>query len=147
MEGQLYTITYFSKSKLTGDIDKIEQEVNAILEIAQENNSQRSVTGALLYSGGYFIQVLEGPEEAVEEIFEFIQCDKRHKEITVLTNKHIEHRSFSKWAMALAGVQANLFPRLEGVLAVPQDLTQSETGIALVDVMIGLLQKYEEAVT
>lgn len=143
MAKTIYTLTYFSKSSLTGDIESIKQQINDILLVAQEKNSRKAVTGALLYSGGYFIQVLEGEQSDVEEIFEAIMCDDRHTDITVLTNKYLASRSFSKWSMALAGVQEQMSPRLDGLLVAPEELVETESGVALIDAMVELLSKYQ----
>ena len=137
-----YTLTYFSKSALKGNVDSIKHQINELLAVAQKNNSSKSITGALLYSGGYFIQVLEGAQKDVEEVFELIMCDNRHSDITVLTNKHVAARSFSKWSMALAGVREDIPESLDGLLVAPEELVETESGMVLIDVMVELLNKY-----
>jgi len=97
----LYSVAYISKNTIKGDRDVIEAEIKSILASAHKNNPALNVTGALLYSGGYFCQVIEGPEEVLEELFENIQLDSRHGQVTVLHFEPIEKRSFGKWAMAL----------------------------------------------
>jgi hypothetical protein len=73
-----------------------------ILAAARRNNARCGVTGALLYSDRRFAQVLEGPPEAVEELFETIQMDTRHDHITVLQVSTPAGRVFGDWSMALA---------------------------------------------
>jgi hypothetical protein len=71
-----------------------------ILGAARRNNERLGVTGALLYSDRHFAQVLEGPPEAIEELFEAIQCDARHDSIAVLEVAAPPARSFGAWSMA-----------------------------------------------
>jgi hypothetical protein len=76
------------------------EELLDILRVSLRNNEIGPVTGLLLYQGGNFMQVLEGPEEAVMDIFGKIQKDTRHTDIIVLNNEPLEERAFSDWRMA-----------------------------------------------
>ncbi len=76
------------------------EELLEVLHISQTNNEKYFVTGMLLYMGGNFMQVLEGPEEGVTAIFEKIKNDKRHFNITVISMEPIVERQFEKWTMA-----------------------------------------------
>ncbi len=71
--------------------------------MSQHNNNKVSVTGALLFNGGSFAQVLEGPRKAVETTFERIQRDPRHSDVSVLQCEPVEARGFSNWSMAFIG--------------------------------------------
>ncbi len=93
-------VVYCSRNLIEGDAATRDAEIRQILETARRNNSQAKVTGALLFSADHFAQVLEGPQEAVEAIFERIQHDARHGEVTVLESLTSEQRDFSEWSMA-----------------------------------------------
>lgn len=80
-------------------------ELQDILEVSQRNNETGPVTGLLLYKDGNFMQVLEGPEEAVMNIFGKIQKDTRHKDITLLSITPIAEREFADWRMAFLNLQ------------------------------------------
>ena len=77
-----------------------DEELLDILKISRENNSSKDVTGLLLYKGGNFMQVLEGPDEAVEALYEKIKADPRHKDVNVLSREQISARQFPAWEMA-----------------------------------------------
>jgi len=77
-----------------------DEELLDILKISRENNSSKDVTGLLLYKGGNFMQVLEGPDEAVEALYEKIKADPRHKDVNVLSREQISARQFPTWEMA-----------------------------------------------
>ena len=94
----LRRVVYVSHS-LPEEAD-MEATLASILDAARRNNAQAGVTGALLYSGRRFAQVLEGPPEAVETIFETIQCDPRHDNIAVLKVTSPPRRAFAGWSMA-----------------------------------------------
>lgn len=144
MNDELYHISYFSRSSLKGSDDDVKIGIESILNVAQQRNAQQGVTGALLYSGGYFIQVLEGKEEAVEEIFESIQCDTRHYDVVVIDHAHMAERSFPKWSMALAGFDPELLPGLDDLLKEPEDISANPKGVELVQMLSSLLKRYEE---
>lgn len=98
---RLYRIAYCSRSHIPAC--DLERELHAILDVARRKNLRLGVTGALLYNGGGFAQVLEGPLPAIERIFESIQCDPRHGDVMVLDSGPIEVRTFPAWSMAFAG--------------------------------------------
>lgn len=100
MNPSLFRILYCSRN-LTGDISGPQSaSLSQILETARKNNSKQNVTGALLYSSGYFAQVLEGPKNSIEQVFERIQRDPRHGDVTVLECSGIGVRDFPEWSMA-----------------------------------------------
>ena len=93
-------VVYCSRNLIEGDTARRDAEISHILETARRNNSKVNVTGALLFSTDHFAQVLEGPQQAVEAIFERIQHDSRHGDVTILESLTSEQRDFSEWSMA-----------------------------------------------
>ncbi|TXH30616.1 MAG: BLUF domain-containing protein [Burkholderiaceae bacterium] len=137
----LHSLAYISKNTIQGTADHVREALRAIIATAERNNPRLGVTGALLYSGGYFCQVIEGPQEALEELFESIQMDKRHGEVTVLHFEPITEREFSEWAMALAGVEEHMRFDLEGLRQSKNELVMKEAGRHLVSVLEELVQQ------
>ena len=78
-------------------------EVDDILAVARPKNQAAGVTGALMFNGTHYAQVLEGPREAVERIFECIQLDPRHSDVVLLSFDPAEKRLFGNWSMAHVG--------------------------------------------
>ena len=62
-------------------------------------NTSMGITGALIFENNRFGQVIEGPRTQIEDLWEKIQKDTRHKNIRLIESKPIEQRSFSKWTM------------------------------------------------
>ena len=102
----VYRIVYCSRNHISGTPQEIEAEIQLILTSSRKNNASAGVTGALLFNQGLFAQVLEGSLEAVERIFERIQRDPRHSDVTVLENGTAEHRNFPEWSMAFAAPES-----------------------------------------
>ncbi|SFH53879.1 BLUF domain-containing protein [Planctomicrobium piriforme] len=74
-------------------------ELSRLLMKSRAHNDLCDLTGILMYHSNAFLQVLEGPDHAVEETFERIAADPRHKCLQVLRRQEIEERSFREWSM------------------------------------------------
>ena len=101
-----YRLIYTSRS-LLGAVE--ETRVAAVAEIlarSQAHNAHVGVTGALLFNGGCFAQVLEGRRDAVEATFERIQRDPRHRDVAVLQCEPVAERGFPHWSMGFVGRSA-----------------------------------------
>ena len=95
-----YSLLYVSKTLLTFPAG--EAEVANIVEVARSRNATLGVTGALISTGAYFAQVLEGEQQAVEELMRSIDADARHMRVKILRTV-AEARRFSGWSMAYSG--------------------------------------------
>ena len=102
----LYRLVYTSQNLLRGSDEQRAAAIAEILAVSRRNNGRVGVSGALLFNGGSFAQVLEGPREAVEATFERIQRDPRHSEVSVLQCEAVAARGFPHWSMAFAGHSA-----------------------------------------
>ena len=92
----LYQIMYISSA--TGDVSFT--QCATIAQTAAQKNSSEDVTGLLLYNGKRFLQVLEGPRDSVERIYERIGRDSRHHALVMLRQQEIDDREFGTWGMA-----------------------------------------------
>lgn len=79
----------------------LETELEKMLAPARRRNQDLCFTGLLIYSGGHFLQVLEGESRSLERLYAKIAIDKRHRNVQRLATLAIEHRMFSKWSMGL----------------------------------------------
>jgi hypothetical protein len=95
-----FRILYCSQNLIGNGGVGQQRQIDGILQAARNNNRKLDVTGALLYNDGFFAQVLEGPRTGIEKIFEKIQRDNRHNNITVLETSAITSRDFPDWSMA-----------------------------------------------
>ncbi|WP_137678929.1 BLUF domain-containing protein [Aurantiacibacter suaedae] len=76
-------------------------QVNAIAQQAAERNEKCAVTGVLVFIENQFIQVLEGGGPEIEETFERICCDLRHKSVRLIDLVVVKERMFPCWKMQL----------------------------------------------
>ena len=76
-----------------------QDELLSILKKSRINNLAAGVTGVLCYSGGVFLQVLEGGREPVSSLYNRIAGDTRHKQVVLLAYEEIGERSFVGWSM------------------------------------------------
>src|SRR5438477_5611080 len=81
-----------------------EQELLLLLEQFRDKNARLGISGMLLYKGGNFMQVLEGPEEAVRNLFSRIQRDRRHRGVFKLLEERIADRQFSNFTMGFTNL-------------------------------------------
>ncbi|MFC5343600.1 BLUF domain-containing protein [Brevundimonas staleyi] len=100
----LEQLVYISRSNipLASPLD-----VADILEVSSRNNGAYRVTGALTYSGDRFIQLLEGPPDALDWLVDRLRHDPRHRDFDILDRMTIRERAFPEWSM--------LFPTLTPV--------------------------------
>ncbi|WP_297766531.1 BLUF domain-containing protein, partial [uncultured Muriicola sp.] len=71
---KVYQLTY--RSKAIPEITS--KEIQEIVEIAKSFNSSNDISGCLIFDNGYFIQILEGDEEKVTQLYLNIKKDRRH---------------------------------------------------------------------
>lgn len=101
---KLVQIIYISRStfETTDAINKIEPNVVRILAKSRTNNRKNGLVGVLYFGDGAFFQCLEGDEDAINNLFAKIEKDPRHKDVKLISKKHILRLSFPDWAMKYA---------------------------------------------
>lgn len=82
-----------------------QEELLAILKKSKANNAKSGITGALCFSEGVFLQVLEGGRTAVSKLYNRIASDDRHADVVLLNYDEIEERRFSGWSMGQVNMQ------------------------------------------
>ena len=92
---KLNQIVYASKTK-----KKLEfKDVREMAGKFDASNKLRDITGLLIYGNGYFMQILEGEQFDINELYHKIAIDGRHEGITVLNYAQIALRQFNEWSM------------------------------------------------
>ena len=80
--------------------------LQALLDHARAANERRNITGMLAFDSRYFLQVLEGDRQAVNEVFSRIAADPRHRRVELLEVAATDERRFARWGMAFAAADA-----------------------------------------
>jgi len=91
-----------------------DQELAKLLEVSRENNKKRGITGMLLYRGGDFMQVIEGPAASIEALLKSLARDTRHTGMIILKKTVIPERQFSEWQMAFRDLDGADVKNMEG---------------------------------
>ncbi|MEM5516886.1 BLUF domain-containing protein [Henriciella sp. AS95] len=92
---EMYRLVYVSTA-VDGLSDK---DIEDILNVSQNNNDQRYLTGFLAHNGRSFMQALEGVRSEVQDIYSRILKDDRHYGVTQIIGEPVSARAFPQWSM------------------------------------------------
>jgi hypothetical protein len=94
-------LLYVSESRI--DETESRSVVSQIVAHAQVKNAQLGLTGALIFTGDHFAQVLEGSPDAIQIVMAYIHNDPRHANVVIADMTPINSRAFPDWQMAYQG--------------------------------------------
>ncbi|HEX7782562.1 MAG TPA: BLUF domain-containing protein [Sphingobium sp.] len=90
-----FQLTYISTAR-----DGVDgADCQAIQRKSSIYNGLIDVTGLLLFNSRRFVQVLEGREDVVRDLYDRISGDPRHYGLVILGEDHVAERQFGQWAM------------------------------------------------
>lgn len=107
---QLIELSYISEA----DHLFSEEELAELLSSARAKNLDNQITGLLLYKAPLFMQLIEGPEDVVLELFETIKQDPRHGNVSGLVRDPITERTFPDWQMGFIVPETSRIRQIEG---------------------------------
>jgi hypothetical protein len=96
-------------------------DLQAILLTSIHHNSEKNITGLLLYDQGTFCQALEGEAEDVHALFSKILEDDRHTNVIKIFDDEIMVRDFSSWSMNCINLDDHDKKQIDGY----KDFTES----------------------
>ncbi len=105
----IYELVYESVGKKGLPIADIDE----ILETSRTRNAENGITGCLVYYNRRFIQILEGNQQAVQECYQKIKKDDRHRQVRIIAENAVEKRTFPEWGMAYFPIGENNVSRSE----------------------------------
>jgi len=73
--------------------------IDSILRSSHTHNPALGITGVLCYGGDVYMQVLDGGRSAVNDLYNKIVRDSRHREVMLLLYEEIAERRFAGWTM------------------------------------------------
>ncbi len=94
----VHQLLYRSRLK-SGRVDSPLAMLRDIVKTSVANNARQDITGYLLFDGDHFLQILEGPDQAVRETYERIVKDPRHRDVEIMSESTVPERAFGAWAM------------------------------------------------
>lgn len=106
--GDLLRLVYASRSTFEpcADCGGKEPVIVDILAQSRRNNEPRNIGGVLCYGDGFFFQCLEGERGAVEELYDRLLGDPRHRDVTLLSKRPVQQRMFKLWSMKYMNVDS-----------------------------------------
>lgn len=98
---QLIRLVYASRAafRAEGPSQGLDPAVARILARSRKNNARQGIVGGLLFGDGHFLQCLEGEIGAVTTLYNRIEADPRHRDVTMLSQSTIGRLSFGAWSM------------------------------------------------
>lgn len=120
-------------------------DLATILEQSRHDNAEADISGLLLYVRGSIIQVLEGEVQAVERLFQRIQTDKRHTDVTRVFDKLITERLFPDWTMGYETVTNRQMEGISAMLKLEQDHDATLTIKPNEHIVLRLLKTFYES--
>ena len=90
----LIHLIYFSRAALTGDAAMRVHQLGEISRHAQKKNEFAVITSVLIMEQNFFMQVLEGERVSVQETFNRIMGDPRHRDVQIVEWREIQKRAF-----------------------------------------------------
>jgi hypothetical protein len=94
-----------------------DDELVGLLATSRDNNAVDGLTGMLLFHDGRFLQVLEGPDEAVRSRLGVIAVDERHTDVRVLLEEELNERRFPDWTMGFQPYEPGVSDEIPGYLS------------------------------
>ncbi|HVE51466.1 MAG TPA: BLUF domain-containing protein [Casimicrobiaceae bacterium] len=72
-------------------------DTSNIIGTSRSNNARDGITGALIYSGESFLQLVEGADAALTALWGRLAGDDRHRQLASLFDRSVAQRSFGDW--------------------------------------------------
>ena len=110
-----------------GTAEALKEDLSDILESSKKNNLALGLTGILVYGGGMFMQVLEGPDHQVFRKYTEILDDRRHADCRIVLITTTEERAFPDWVMAALEISNHEFQGIQEILAHCQETVDVKT--------------------
>lgn len=128
------SILYISTSKL--DPTTVNDVLEALIADAAIRNKRRGLSGAMMFTGRHFVQVIEGAPEMIETLLQSLRADPRHTDIVIVERGPIPERRFPEWSMAYAGQSQFIGRQVKRVLNNPSPGELNRAADWLTDIML-----------
>jgi len=110
-----------------------EVALERIFRVSVPKNASLMITGALGFSEQNYIQLLEGPPSAIDDLIGALEADTRHTQLRILLRAPSERRLVPGWSMARVNL-ARLAPRVTALL-------EADDGLGLTALMATLVHE------
>lgn len=128
---RLRTVLYLSKIK-----PDIAMDQGALMEIVHQSrarNAQAGITGALIITDLHFVQLVEGPDPAIANLLARLSADRRHSDVTIITDMVGQDRGFPRFSLAYSGPDTFVDQQLIPLLVTPNGAGKSDIAGRLIN--------------
>jgi Sensors of blue-light using FAD len=108
----LARIVYRSENAMNVAGNRILIHYNDIVSSARRHNTQKNITGFLMFDRERYHQIIEGEAADVETLYARIVTDPRHRNLEILSHASIDVRDFTDWSMGSFLSDGNTHPLL-----------------------------------
>jgi Sensors of blue-light using FAD len=129
----LQSLLYISESSIEPSF--AQGEVERILATAHAFNPSVGVTGALVFTGTHFAQLIEGEETVVTLLIASIAIDQRHTRMQIVTREPLVARRFPDWSMSYNGPSQFVSRHVTRLLNDPSRLESSRSASWLAELL------------
>ena len=114
---------YVSKAKVA---PRSADEARIYLQARSQNAAHR-VSGYLHRENGHYVQYIEGPRAALDQLKRLIRLDWRHADVRVLCDTRIQARRFSGWDMAFTDEETSSFRSYQALFGRETDVSRASS--------------------
>jgi len=103
-----------------------DEEITELGRLSSLNNDRLGLTGVLISVHEYFFQILEGPEDVLDQLLEKIRIDPRHRDLTILSVEYnLPDRLFTDWGMRTVRLNEESGVLLQSIRMMLRTIAQS----------------------
>ena len=129
MQEELQSLTYVSRAA----VGLSDDDVFNIYKTAMEYNALDGVTGLLIFDGGWFMQIIEGSQTALDALLVRMSRDTRHHALNIVDKRTIKARSFADWSMKLVRIDRAHMKGIDSIASELGPRVQPEIRTMLLD--------------
>lgn len=85
-------IIYFSRSALDKSPEAREEQESQLVRSSRRQNEFALITSILAHDKGWFLQMLEGDRDSLNQTFARISADNRHKDVRIVEWREVPRR-------------------------------------------------------
>ena len=125
-----------------------EDQLGDLLSHSRNRNTNDEITGLLIYrynsefNRGNFVQVLEGPDAGLEDVWSRISNDNRHHTLVVVEEGVLENRMFSNWSMGFKNIDARELSDFQGFSELGSDAFWEDVDPGKISSALDLLKSF-----
>lgn len=115
------------------------REFDSIVATTMRNNDGLKLSGAIVSTGGWFAQLIEGPEDSVDMMIARIAADPRHRDMRIVCRSCRRDRRLPAWRVAYAGPSRFVETAIQSVAEATDDTDEHRARVArLLAIVTGL---------